>query len=47
MEVKGNIGEIEPAQIDETVLNIGVEVGLIVTVIVLFEEHCPLVGVKT
>ena len=48
VDVLGNVGTIPPAQIFNEVpkLNVGVVLGIIVTVIVVGMPHCPFAGVK-
>ena len=47
-EVVGKVGTVPPAQIvnDVPKLNVGVIIGLTVTLIVTGKAHCPAVGVN-
>ena len=48
VDVVGNVGTVPPEQIDNDVpkLNVGVRIGLTVTVNVAPLAHCPAPGVK-
>jgi hypothetical protein len=48
VDVPGRDGTVPPAQIDKAdpKLNVGIRIGLIVTVNVALVAHCPVVGVN-